>query len=450
MVLTGRYAVPTRLDADGAAMQRAIKAALAAVIHQHPILRVGILGEGTANHVYIALPAIDLRHVIEWRVPFGDDGEYMPYLLRSIEAQHDQLWERLDERTAWKLIVHKAKERSVRYLDISFAFHHAVGDAVGLSGDILRFKSSPILPPPLEVIVPFTVSWLYFCAVILFRIWSKLAPSWLTSARPWIDKRISLEPYKTNLRLLLVPNETVTSLIAACRERVTTVTPLLHTLTLASLSCRLPAASARQFRANTPISLRRFTTREFDRANTIHCYVTGHDYLFAASPVFEFREARQIPKPDADTLIWKTAAEMGTSLKSKVSSLPRNDTLALLPWVSDRKQFWLGQVGQPRKDSWACSNAGSLQASESEDKTENGAGWKIERLVFSQGLCRWARPLMSMLRVWKAMGCGLPLAGRRPFWMRRWSSGLPGTCRRGLVGLERMGIFNRMRSGVRA
>ena len=234
-------------------MRQALKMALAAVIKQHPMLRVGIAGENTANPVYVHLPAIDFQHVIEWKVVKGkdNDNDYTTYLLRSIEAQHDRLWEQLHHYPAWKIIV--MQRPGIAALDIIFAFHHAIGDARSAlifhwdlqhalngnlhpDGDIsdsemMLLNTPRDLPAPLEVIVPFTLTWFYFLTVIFFRIWSKLAPSWLRSTEspsmcPWTSKNVILQPSETHIRLVQVPDSIVASLVAACRVNRTTLTPL--------------------------------------------------------------------------------------------------------------------------------------------------------------------------------------------------------------------------------
>lgn len=378
---------------------------LASVIDQHPMLRVGIADEGS-NPAYVELPTINFQDVIEWKI--ANSADYTSYLQRSLEAQHNRLWEHLDRRAPWKLIVHQPdaiseQSQRVRQLDISFAFHHAIADGQSAMifhrdflralneairsgsdthGDIVYLKSAADLPPPLEDTVPFILFWMYFCIVILAIIWTKIAPTWLRfeSNLPWTGKPVALEPYKTNLRIIHVSDKAVSTLITACRANSTTLTPLLHALILASVSSRLPASAA-SFCASTPISLRRVATAGFDRENTMHCMATGHDHLFSPEVISELRSTMSDRTRNED-FIWKSASELGTNLKSKVSSLPRNDPIALVRWVSDWNEFWLEKVGKPRSGSWECSNAGSLSAAGSEGETGE---CEIERLIFSQG-----------------------------------------------------------------
>lgn len=424
VVVTCRYRCTSGASTDGQdSLRRIVEKAVATVIGQHPMLRVGIAGEHSADPVYVSLKTIDLGDVVEYRsLDCQEAADYSDRLLRSIEAQHDRLWERLDQRPAWKIIVHHRPESAC--LDIAFAFHHAIADGQSsllfhsdflralnraghsshkeqdqdqaLKGHTLHLKWPTNLPEPLESIVPFTLSWLYTIAVVVLHFWTKLSPSWLKSRppspdrAPWTGPQVTMEPYKTEIRLLHLQSKQVVSLVSACRQNGTSLTPLLHALVLASLSTRLPAGSASAFLADTPISLRPFTEQGFDRETTMHCLVTAHEYLFDAPTVSEVRRQKTLKARDhggSDALIWNTAAQLGRSLKAKISTLPRNDQMALLKFVSDWKQFWIDKFGKPRSDSWSVSNVGSLKAPNAglvQEDDEPGS-WQIERAIFTQG-----------------------------------------------------------------
>ncbi|RYO74620.1 hypothetical protein DL764_010773 [Monosporascus ibericus] len=415
VILTGHYVVaqPT-FESDS--IKSLVENALATVVLRHAMLRVGIADEHTANPTFVNQDAIDFRHVIEWKETTLQNGQgYTNSLLRSIESQHDKVWEHLATGPAWKIIVHQgssAERSNSVQLDIAFAFHHAIGDGQsalvfhrdllrafnsgcspvpGLKDHVLRFNSQTILPPPMEVIVPFTISWSLFLMIIGSQIWKKLAPSWIirelaAQTVQWTGKPVTIEPFKTNIRLFHIPASTTTSLVTACRLNGTTLTPLVHALALASMSSRIRTAPT--FRLSTPVSLRPFTSPVFDRENMMHCLVTARSYTFEPQLVSRLREAiphnTSLAHEFAEPLLWRAAVSLGTDLKNKVASLPRDDQMGLASWVADWDKFWLDRVGKKREESWACSNAGSLKASNS--KTLAGdANWHIERIIFTQG-----------------------------------------------------------------
>ena len=390
------------------------------MVLQHGILRVGIANEDSRDPVFTYLKSIDLREMIEWKeIASSGPDAYMQNLLRSTEAQHDKLWEDLQRKPGWKLIVHQNNQQNEAgkvKLDISFAFHHAYADGQSafifhrdllralnsavstpevLQDHVLHLTEQPKLPAGSEVIVPFITSWPYLLKLIWSEIvWKNFVPSWMKSKPdpetiPWTGNSINPEPHKANLRLVFVPQEVLTSLLSACREHRVTLTPLLHALVLASLASRLPPDIAPAYNFSTAISLRRFTKPEFDRDNALHCLVTGHQHLAGAPTVSELRTAflgnRGNGPLAADSLIWSTAAKIGASLHARVNTLPKDDIAGLTGMVSDWRERWIGQFGKKRDVTWECSNAGSIKAGDVRGPEGLEHAWQIERSIFSQG-----------------------------------------------------------------
>ncbi|RYP07558.1 hypothetical protein DL764_002413 [Monosporascus ibericus] len=424
VVNTAQYTTSPPIDKQ-ASISNVIENALATVMMQHGILRVGIADEDTHEPVFTYLRTINLRQMIEWKkISASEPDAYMRDLLRSTEAQHDKLWEDLPGRPGWKLIVYQSAgpdDAENAKIDISFAFHHAYADgqsAVIFHRDLLRalnrgglppaelqdhvlhLSERPRLPPGAEELVPFSISWPY----LLKRIWAEiirkeLVPSWLKPAPspdtvPWTGNPINPEPHKANLRLVRVPQAALASLLTACREHGTTLTPLLQVLVLASLASRLQPEAAPAFEFTTAISLRRFANGSdglFDRADGLHCLITAHAHRVEGPAVSVLRARRgtadRTPTPqDAESTIWGAAAEIGTGLRARVNSLPRDDVAGLTAWVSDWRRRWVGRFGQRRETAWECSNAGSLGSGDAGEGDTPGEGrWRIERNLFSQG-----------------------------------------------------------------
>ncbi|KAK7751666.1 Alcohol acetyltransferase [Diatrype stigma] len=420
VINTAQYSISPPIEQLGE-LKSIVEIALATVVMQHGILRVGIANEDSQDPVFTYLKSIDLHEMIEWkRLPGDDPDTYTQGLIRSTEAQHDRLWEGLQRKPGWKLIVHQNNQHSNTEhvkLDISFAFHHAYADGQSafifhrdllralnsadsapgeLQDHVLHLKEPPTLPAGSEVIVPFTISWSYLLKLIWSDIvWMNLVPSWLKAKPnpatiPWTGNPINPEPHKANLRLIFVPQEVLASLLAACRKHRVTLTPLLQVLVLASVASRMPSDVAPAFDLSTAISLRRFTKPDmFDRENALHCLVTGHRYLADASAVAAFRASfltTDQTEAAAEPLLWSTAAKIGASLHARVSTLPGDDVAGLTGMVSDWSERWVSQFGKKRDATWECSNAGSIKAC---DARGSGGGeqacWKIERSIFSQG-----------------------------------------------------------------
>lgn len=414
---------------------------MAAVIIQQPMLRVGIANEDTENPTFVQLKSIDLRHVVELndRI-FVDNEDYENHLLRSLSSQHDQSWPDPSTRPVWKIMVHQVSSTSkdgsvtpsmaskVECLDIVFAFHHAICDGqaallfhrdllIALNSEdrrstnveqhILRLEPLIHLPKPLESLVPFTLSWLFFLKTLWTElVWKNLAPSFLNPAPdpktlPWTGKPSTLEPLKTNIRLIHIPSSTLDSLLKVCRQHKTTLTPLIHALMLTSLSNRLPASEAPTFTTSTPIGLRHMTVPSFDR-NQIHCLVTSFNYAFSPATAAMLRDTilnsestERLPEDSTAeesrcvAAIFDAARELGIALKAKVTTLPADDEIALLKYVSDTRNFWLSRLDKRRERTWEVSNIGSMKLAdargEAANQTSERASWKITKSIFTQG-----------------------------------------------------------------
>jgi len=432
VVVTCRYAVPNHVT-DVDSIRELLERAVAAVIIQQPMLRVGIADEDTEDPKIVQLDAIDLRHVLELndRV-YTDDKDYEIRLLESLSFQHDQSWPDPSTRPVWKIMVHQVATggdlSKATCLDIAFVFHHAICDgqaallfhrdllkvlnseddsSTTIEKHVLQVEPQTDCPGPFESLVPFTLSWLFILKKLWTElIWKNFAPSYLKpaldpSTLPWAGKPNTLEPFKTNIRLINIPSSTLDSLLKACRQHKTTLTPLIHAFVLASLSSRLPASEAPTFTTSTPIGLRHMTVPSFDR-NQIHCLVTGFNYSFPLATVATLRDTISNAKPTerspvrstaeeskCDAVIFGAARELGTVLKAKVASLPADDEIALLKYVGDTRNFWLSRLGKRKERTWEVSNIGSLKQPdagfESESQANRTTGWKITKSIFTQG-----------------------------------------------------------------
>ena len=395
------------------------------------MLRVGIADEDTENPTFVQLDTIDLRHVTELNDRVYSDDGYHVELLEAIRAQHEQLWPEPSRRPVWKIIVHQVSTAdSSRALDVAFAFHHVISDgkaallfhrdllkaldseigtSLAIKGHILYLKPVTDFPGPFESLVPFTLSWPFFLKTLWTElIWKNFAPSFLQttpdpSTLPWAGQPNTLEPCKTNIRLVQIPSSILDPLLVLCRQQKTTLTPLIHAIILASLSSHLKAPEAPTFATTTPIALRHMTDPSFDR-NQIHCLVTGFNYAFSTATVATLRDTLSKNKPPSHTAVSSTtdqlncgtaiftaARELGTALKARISTLPADDQIALLKYVNDTRNLHLSRLGKRRERTWEVSNIGSIKLSDARPESKslpNGTGnegWRITRSIFTQG-----------------------------------------------------------------
>ncbi|KAM0262747.1 hypothetical protein ACHAQJ_001541 [Trichoderma viride] len=395
----------------GTDISPAFFAALATVVRDQPMLRVGITGEDSNDAHFTHIPQIDLRdHVSVIVVPCQTIQEYDDKVTEHQAGQHDQKYQDLDVRPPWRITILRPSSDNDAVLsqlkgqeDVFFAFHHSLMD--GTSGrqfhemllsafahhdkeapppaepaHVLSFPEPPSsIPEPQEAAVNFTLSTRYVLGVL----WTYFGPSFLKPQKQpvWNATPINFSlPYKTRVKPVDISPEALSVILAACRSHSVTLTALLHSLVLTSLATRLSSPTeAPAFAAGTPISLRPFTSpasMDPAHASSLRVLVTSCAHHFSPERVSALRA------PDADTnaLIWENAEHAKGELAAKLSTIPKDDIVAILKFIGDWAGFWRGRDGKPRADSWEISNIGVLK--NPQDMTD---GPKATRMLFSNG-----------------------------------------------------------------
>lgn len=397
-------------------MHTVVEHALARLIIQLGVLRVGIIGEDSRKPCFVRVPSMDLDDFIEWKsIKTSDQAEHDEEVLQSIKNRLEQLWPDVANRPPWKLLVVQDLSSSPEeiVLDIIFATHHALADGKStavfhnqllyelnnakgpppqLKKHILTFSDSPVIAPSQEDLVPLTISWPY----LIKTLWKELGPAWLKpkpSAAPWTGKAVSPEPQSLHLRLVSIEREIVDRLIVACREHRTTLSGIVHALVLASIARRVPAATASSFASETPISLLPWArlppdAPAIDLSAVLTVLTTGSKRQWDAKTVWTLRSSlsNYPDEPgaedvgDKEDIIWRLAKDWRDEIKAKLATLPRDDIVGLLAYAGDLRARWLGKIGKPRDATWEVSNIGSMRG-------EGRAGadaWSIRRSLFSQ------------------------------------------------------------------
>ncbi|KAJ4295785.1 hypothetical protein N0V88_004487 [Collariella sp. IMI 366227] len=394
VINTCRYSVS--LAALGSAPVRdVLKVAITNVVHATPSLNVGIAGEETSKPYFVQQPSVNIEQHFEFlEKPQTDPNARDSTLLEILQNQHDRRWPDIENRPPWKLTVvvwDPAPESGTLVLDAVFAVHHSIADGRStalfhtklldqLNGHKLDTLGADKFVKPQEELVKFTTSW----GFLFQTLWRELGPAWLggqSLTAPWAGKPMTLEPCRTRLRLVTVSAVAVPHIISACRANQATLTPLIHTLALASLARLVPAEEAQTFMTSTPIDLRPFIQSDSQLESSkrpFGVFVTTHSHTFDESILTTFRE---VPSDDK---IWKTASELRQSMKQHVDNVPQDDIMSMLGWVSDWKQFWLSKLGKPRQTAWEISNIGSIAGGHGPEGQAT-EGWKIQRSVMSQG-----------------------------------------------------------------
>lgn len=402
---TCQYSVP-RARLGGQAVRDVLEAALANVVLAIPSLGVGIAGEETSKPHFVHRPSINLEDHLEYleKADAPDSDTPDSALLSILQDQHDRSWPDIGNRPPWKLTIltrDAAPEDGSLVFDAVFAVHHSLADGrstalfhtkllaelnnpsgppTQLSGRILTITGPRSLLPPEEELVGFSTSWRF----LVQTLWRELGPAWLKWHRPavpWTGKAVRREPCRTLLRLVTVPAAAMPCILDACRANQATLTPLLHSLVLASLARHVGPEEALAFHSSTPIDLRPFIdmgSQPEGSKGLFGVYVTAQSHDFDAHTIAALREAPSTAE------VWKIAADLRGSMKQHLGNVPKDDIVSTLGWLSDWSRFLLAKVGKPRQDTWEVSNLGAMAGGHGEGE-EAGAGWKIQRSLMSQG-----------------------------------------------------------------
>lgn len=384
-------------------------AALASIVEQQPILRVGITGEDSSNAHWTHIPQLDLKDYVSVELVSCETvQEYEDKIAEHQGWEHDQKWQNLETRSPWRITIVRpssnnesvSKELSGQE-DVFFSFHHSLMD--GTSGrefhemllsalsahqnqdkdfsTELSFPEPPSLHQPLEAVVNFSLSWRFMLGIL----WSHFGPRVFKPKpqRVWNAKPIDFAlPYKTRIKPLDFSPETLSALLDACRSHSVTLTALLHSLVLTSLAKRLSSSPAESpaFLSGTPISLRPYLTKkpngkQASQPAPLRCLVSTCVHQFSPKTV----SALRAPNADIDALIWQNALQAKKDLAAKLALTPKDDMAAMLKFISDWIEFWRSRDGKPRTESWEISNIGVLKSAE----TTNSP--KATRMLFSNG-----------------------------------------------------------------
>lgn len=402
--------VIARKRLQGRQPQTVVEEAVARLVLRLGGLRVGVIKEDTNHASFVRVPSLNLQDFIQWKtVTTSTQAQYDAHILEAIRDRLEQLWTDTANRPPWKLLVVQNKPTSLAsdevVLDMVFTTHHALADGKSttvfhtqllqelnsssgpppeLKNHILTFDQPPVLAPTQEELIQFKIGWLFFLKIL----WGEFGPAWLKPtppAEPWRGKVITLEPQKLNLRLMAIEPDVVSSLVTACRAHSATLTAIIHALVLTSLARRVPPEVAPTFAGETAISLLPLAQLaagvDVDLSKMLTDLNTGTKTVWSVETVANLRA--QFGSSDdnlEEELIWPLAAAWRAEMKTKVASLPNDDVVGLMAWVTDWQKRWEGKIGQQRDATWAVSNVGSLKGISS----EGPGGWRIQRSFFTQ------------------------------------------------------------------
>lgn len=437
--VSGRYSIPTRLVDPGSQNElvRVVERAIFDAVLKHGILQVAIADADSKSPTWVQLESLDLRQHVTWR--FNDSAVNFDSVLNEVIADEvDAKYSELDRRPGWRIVVIRPEQ--TEFIEIIFTWNHPHCD--GMSGKIFHASllealntatrgndtqesirdasavrlpdSPPKLPPPVEDIckLPLTLSYL------LKTAWRGWGPTSLT-ARPtqakWAPIPSRSSPFKTQVRAFTLEADALGNILFACRQHKTTLTGLLHALTLASLASRLGNEAAPAFAGGTKMDMRRhmrqsppaypwlqpdrtmgnyvtIMTHEFERdlVRRIRSLLSHRAGASTTSAAVERGEKCAALSTELGDLIWMAAARVRREIQRKLKLGLKNDMVGIMKFVGDWQQEMANAARRPRLHSWWITGIGVLDGTPKGDASGSNSApsghddaWTIRRAQFS-------------------------------------------------------------------
>lgn len=437
--VSGRYSIPTRLVNPGSQNElvRVVERAIFDAVLKHDILQVAIADADSKSPTWVQLGSLDLRQHVTWR--FNDSAVNFDSFLNGVIADEvDAKYSELDRRPGWRIVVIRPEQ--TEFIEIIFTWNHPHCD--GMSGKIFHTSllealntatrgndrqesihdasavrlpdSPPKLPPPVEEIckLPLTLSYL------LKTTWREWGPTSLTARSTqakWAPIPSRSSPFKTQVRAFTLEADALGNILLACRQHKTTLTGLLHALTLASLASRLGNEAAPAFASGTKMDMRRhmrqsppaypwlqpdrtmgnyvtIMTHEFERdiVRRIRSLLSHRAGASTTSAAVERGEKCAALSTELGDLIWVAAARVRREIQRKLKLGLKNDIVGVMKFVGDWQQEMANAARRPRLHSWWITGIGVLDGTPKGDASGSNSAayghvdaWTIRRAQFS-------------------------------------------------------------------
>lgn len=362
--------------------------AVANTVLDHSLLQVGV--DITAKPAWVKLERILLQEHIIWSqsTPSGDA------IALDESTSLDDKFDNRESKPGWRVSASCAED--LTYVDLGFIWSHditdgmggkivqeiilhhlnAAGDVQGLSDDGILLLPDAIPPPAPETVCKYTVTPMF----MLGQFWKEYCPGLI---HPYRQMMATWAPIihssrKTTSRSIFLDAGTLKLILSQSRASKTTLTGVLHAMTLLSLASRIPAESAPGFVAETALDLRKLfkplRNSPFDASGTICNMVSSIEHRC------NFRDVRDLRKrlsTDAEitTLLWPIARQFRSEIAASLDMGNSNKVNGLMKYVSDWKDQMENHAARQRTFSWSVSNLGVL-------KNEDAASWRVMKAEF--------------------------------------------------------------------
>jgi hypothetical protein len=339
-------------------------------------------------------------------------------------SEVDGIFPELEIRPGWRILI--LCQETTNTMEINFTWNHPHAD--GISGKIFQedlcqslntqtlqdektqqngdsfvveLPQVPQLPPPIEELCKLPLS-LNFIAKMA---WAEFGPASLAWTRPCLANwaPFQLSPYKTQFRAFVVEKDSLSNILSACGQHKTTLTGLLHGLTLVSIASRLDQETAPAFESGTTVDMRRFLPSNPPAYPWLQPTKTMGNYVTIMSPQFDSPLVSQIRShmsPADKTLplpveliqqVWSISARVRGEIKRKLDMGLKNDPVGAMRLVKDWRQQMSDTAKRPRQFSWWVTGVGVLEHRSELDKMTTSMpdnslpedSWVVNRAQFA-------------------------------------------------------------------
>ena len=442
--VTCQYTIPSHLLAftEYTYLVLFFKCAVAKTIGEHPLCQVGIIQAKTKKPSWVLLPDFDVTTLVEWHVVRREEDRIDH--LAVLKHQLDTKFSSIESQPGWRVTVTHVHGTNV--LNVFFVFNHVNFDGqsgkifhegllrnlnhlsnsetplTGMSTMVSTAATASNMPPPVESMAHFPISPLY----AIPTLWKKLAPPFLRS-RTTIPPQhawppiIANCPVETDLKVVVIPKSVVEGALAACRARNTTMTALLHALTVVSLTLQLPESEMSAMQSVTTIDLRRHIPKmppvapgntELDSRKTMANIVGRLTHRFDPSTISNIRAnnsyvsriitpgklsdkvTREILFLGVEDIMWSVAAKVRSEIQQRLNMRLRNNELGMMRFADDFRGLVKGTLNRPRVCTFLISNLVLIDGDPADTPTSSTQpvgqdGPTRGRTTSDEGISKW-------------------------------------------------------------
>ncbi|KAM0330778.1 hypothetical protein ACHAQA_003732 [Verticillium albo-atrum] len=447
VILACRYTIPGDLAGRNCAseVESWFENAVATTVLEQPLLQVGIIGQKTKKPSWVHLQSLDLRYHVQWVTVAGDeDGDFDTAYAVERRAQLGKRSTHSDVRPGWRVIVWR--KEGLPYLNAMFIWDHVSSDGTGskiFHKSLLRNLNAPAkalpglrdhilqtevtqdkFPPPQERLINYTLSLGY----TISTAWNELKPPIFvskdsTTQATWAP--IKALSYETQVRLVELSDTTLQRVLASCRQNKTTLTALLHGITLVSMASQLRPEEAPGFVSLTALDMRRFVSAAtagypwIKADQTVENIVSKMDHHFDTATVARIRDrltgggsnGGSREKSSLQDLVWASAAAVRKDIEEELKKNAKNNLVGLMKLVNDWGSYIKDGAKKPRPESWLVTSLGIIDGQnhvgqqEGDGEAGKTRAWSIDQAVFS--LCAATNGPVFQLSPVSVLGKGL-------------------------------------------